>query len=213
MLLVLLGSCPALLSYTAPGGVAEAPRLESMSAAKAAEVRWWRLQRLKLLALNDRLETCMVGVAGVGAGLWAVFRDCRKVVFQTGPVDRHRVVYAGEQGTGLCWGAYGGCAGDGEDLRLQCMPEAPPVQVPACINSPSFQQRNGGWWLHMPVLSIRTCLSAVASPQRYAPCIAVLLAALHCRHSSAAVMTQSSSQSSEQSPCPRPPQHWQLLAT
>lgn len=142
MLLVLLGSCPALLSYTAPGGVAEAPRLESMSAAKAAEVRWWRLQRLKLLALNDRLETCMVGVAGVGAGLWAVFRDCRKVVFQTGPVDRHRVVYAGEQGTGLCWGPYGGCAGDGEDLRLQCMPEAPPVEVPACINSPSFQQRN-----------------------------------------------------------------------
>jgi hypothetical protein len=66
-------SCPALLSCTAPGGVAEAPRLEAMSAAKAAEVRWWRLQRLKLLALNDRLETCMVGVLGwaQGSGLCA----------------------------------------------------------------------------------------------------------------------------------------------
>jgi hypothetical protein len=43
-----------------PVGSIEAPRLDSFPAAKASEVRWWRLQRLKLLALNDRLETCVV---------------------------------------------------------------------------------------------------------------------------------------------------------
>jgi hypothetical protein len=53
----------SMFAVTRPAGPAdgqEAPSLDSFPAAKAAEVRWWRLQRLKLLALNDRLETSMV---------------------------------------------------------------------------------------------------------------------------------------------------------
>jgi hypothetical protein len=62
-------------------GAAEAPRLESFSAAKAAEVRWWRLQRLKLLALNDRLETCMVSAPA--HGLWSVATRLDDRCFET----------------------------------------------------------------------------------------------------------------------------------
>lgn len=56
----------AAAAAAGPVGAIEAPRLDSFPAAKASEVRWWRLQRLKLLALNDRLETCVVSGSRCG---------------------------------------------------------------------------------------------------------------------------------------------------
>lgn len=53
---------PAAAAAAAPGEP-EGADLASLPPGKAEEVAWWRLQRLKLLQLHDRLELAMVGDA------------------------------------------------------------------------------------------------------------------------------------------------------
>jgi hypothetical protein len=53
-----------------------AAALASLPAAAAEEVGWWRLQRLKLLQLIDRLELAMVSIGvhtASGLGLSVVY--------------------------------------------------------------------------------------------------------------------------------------------